>query len=138
VKNNYTLDSFALLCWLQGEKAASQIEGLLHRADQNLTQLFLNIINLGEIYYLIYRERGSEKAEHTLSMIESLPINLIISNKELTLKAAQLKALHPISYADAFCAATGIITKSIIVTGDPEFKHLKEKVKIKWLQKNTT
>jgi ribonuclease VapC len=62
---------------------------------------------------------------------------LILVNKELTLIAARLKAQHPISYADAFCAATGITTKSIVATGDPEFKSLVNEVEVKWLKNMT-
>lgn len=43
--------------------------------------------------------------------------------KALVLAAARLKALHPISTADAIAAETAIRAKAPLVTGDPDFKR---------------
>lgn len=133
MNNKYALDSYALLAWFQDEKGTQEVDKLIKLADDRKAHLFLCTINLGEIYYIAHRERGEVLAAHTLSVIDTLPIKIIPADKELTLKAAELKALYPIAYADAFAAALGIATESTVVTGDPEFKALKDLIKIEWL-----
>jgi len=48
--------------------------------------------------------------------------------------AAQLKASHKLSLADAFAAALAKEKKAELVTGDPEFKPLEKEVKVHWLK----
>jgi len=52
---------------------------------------------------------------------------------EITIEAAGLKSVHPVTYADCFAAALGIRTKASVITGDPEFKRFGEMVKIEWI-----
>lgn len=135
VSENYILDSFALLAWFQDEKGANQVEDLIKGADHGKNNLLICTINLGEIYYITYRERGSVLADHALTIIENLPVKIYSADKNLSLKAAEIKALYPIAYADAFAAALGVLTNGTVVTGDPEFKALKKLIKIDWLDK---
>ena len=44
-----------------------------------------------------------------------------------------MKANHRISYADAFAAALAQEYGATVVTGDPEFRSLGEKVSVEWL-----
>lgn len=133
MNNKYVLDSFALLAWFQDEKGAAEVETLIKAAEKGEASLLLSVINLGEIYYITHRERDPVSANHALSIIDALPIKIIMADKEIALKAAELKARHSMAYADTFAAAVGIINNGIIVTGDPEFKQLQSLAKIKWL-----
>ena len=51
----YTLDSFAILSYLKGEKSAGQIKNLLQCAKKGTVVLYLHEINLGEVQYCHYR-----------------------------------------------------------------------------------
>lgn len=133
MNNRYALDSYALLSWLQDEKGAQEVDRLIKLAEDRKASLFLCSVNLGEIFYITHRKKGAVPAQHALSIIDTFPIEIIPGDRKTALKAAELKALYPIAYADAFAAALGIITESIVVTGDPEFKSLKELIKIKWI-----
>ncbi|NBD34798.1 MAG: PIN domain-containing protein, partial [Chloroflexi bacterium] len=53
--------------------------------------------------------------------------------RELALRAAAIKAEHPLAYADAFAAALAIQEAGTLVTGDPEFEVLVDSVDIHWL-----
>jgi hypothetical protein len=66
-------------------------------------------------------------------MIEQLPLTIVDADKEITLEAAGLKSIHPVSYADCFAAAPGIMKKAKIITGEPEFKLFGDKVKVEWV-----
>jgi len=45
----------------------------------------------------------------------------------------ELKAQYPISFADCFTVATALREKAVLVTGDPDFKHVEKIVKIDWV-----
>jgi ribonuclease VapC len=66
-------------------------------------------------------------------MIEQLPVSIIDADKTITREAAGLKARYPIAYADCFAAALGILKRAKVVTGDPEFRKIAERVKIEWI-----
>ncbi len=49
------------------------------------------------------------------------------------LEAARIKTQFPVSYADAFAVATAIKERAVLMTGDPELKHVEALVTIEWL-----
>ena len=85
------------------------------------------------MYYIALREGGKERAEFYKNTLARYPITIVEANKELTLQAANYKAYHKMSYADAFAAATAKIKKAVLVTGDKEFKFIENEMKIKWI-----
>ena len=129
----YVLDSYALIAHFEDNAGGGKVRKILRAAHAGKTRLYLSVINLGEIYYNIVRERGVEKADETMFVIEQLPISIIEADRAITLEAAGLKAQYSIAYADCFAAALGILKKARVVTGDPEFKKVAEKVKIEWI-----
>jgi ribonuclease VapC len=134
--SSFVLDSFALIGFLENEKFASRVEGLLKQARRGKNVVFLHALHLGEVYYIILREQGENIANLAYARIRSFPVRYIDAiDDELLRKAATLKANYPISYADAFAAAMAMIHKSSLLTGDPEFKKLekKESISIEWL-----
>ena len=135
-KNRYVLDSYALIGYLENELFSDQIEGLLKSARKGRTQLFLHAIHLGEVYYITMREQGEKLADIAYSRIRAFPLNYIDkTSEELLLKAASLKAIYAISYADSFAAALAILNGCLLLSGDPEYKALEEEgiLKIRWL-----
>ena len=110
-KAKYILDSFALLAFFQGEPAAARVREILKKASKGYVSAYLSVISLGEICYIIERNRGEEKAAH-------------------------IKACHPISYADAFVVAGAEELSATIVTGDPEFKSIEKagSLSVDWLK----
>ena len=130
---SYVLDSFAIISYARGENGAMKVFELLNKALLGEIELFLCVINWGEIYYITLRMQGKENAELLRATIARYPITIIEANKELTLKAANYKAFHKISYADAFAAALAKDKKAVLVTGDKEFKSLEKEIKINWI-----
>jgi predicted nucleic acid-binding protein len=127
------LDSFALIAYLEDEKGAEIIEKLMRTAQQKKESLLMSLINWGEVYYLTFREKGRRIAEETLLLIEQLPITIVPPDRELTLKASELKAQNSLVFADCFAAALAMEKDMKIVTGDPEFRKIKDRVAIEWL-----
>ena len=134
--SSVVLDSFALIGFLENEKFSSRIEELLKLARNGKIRIYLHAIHLGEVYYIIIRERGQDLADLAYARIKAFPLIYIDRIDEQLLRtASQLKAYYPISYADAFAAAMAINFNSSLLTGDPEFKIVEkqEAISIEWL-----
>jgi predicted nucleic acid-binding protein len=133
MKKPATLDSFAVLAWLQDEPGADRVEAALLDARERGRPLFLNAVNLGEVYYILARERGHAYAEQIIHQLEALPLTLTACDTPLALAAARVKADHAIAYADTIAVATAQRENAVLLTGDPEFKQVETLVEIDWL-----
>ncbi len=129
----YVLDSFALLAYFQAEAGGPRVRELLEAARDNQLVLHLSLINAGEMYYLLSREQGRDRAEDMLQDLRELPITLQPATEQRIFAAARVKAQHPLSYADAFAAALAQELGASIVTGDPEFKTIEGTITVQWL-----
>ena len=129
----YVLDSYALLAYAENEKGADEVGDILKKALEDKAELFLCVVNWGEMYYIALREGGKERSELYKNTFAKYPITIVEANKELTLQAAEYKAFHKISYADAFAAALAKMKKAQLITGDKEFRALENEVKINWI-----
>lgn len=131
----YVLDSYAVLAYLNDEPAAQDVEDILYLAWNSKVSIYMNWINLGEVYYRLQRVYSRQIARQAIEIIKVWPIELMQADEYLTILAGDIKAGHQLSYADAFAAATAIHTKGILLTGDPEFKPLENQlIKIMWLK----
>lgn len=133
--DNYVLDSYALLAYFQTEPGSERIMELFQAATANECHISLCVVNLGEVMYIVERERGLPSAQTTLARIDELPIEVVDVDRRLALSAAHLKTDCPIAYADCFAAALSQLRNAALVTGDPEFNKLKSdsNVRIEWL-----
>ena len=131
----YVLDSYALLAYLEAEPGSDRIRELLDAAKDRKCHLYMCVVNMGEVMYIVERERGLPKAQETLARIDELPIEIVNVDRPLTLAVAHLKADCPIAYADCFAAALSQLKDATLVTGDPEFNKIKPdcNVRIEWL-----
>jgi predicted nucleic acid-binding protein len=129
----YVLDSYALLAYAEGEEGGKAVADVFKKALTGRAEVYLCWINWGEMYYIALREGGEERAGLYARTLSRYPLELVETNKELTLRAARLKAFKKISYADAFAAAIAILKKAELVTGDKEFKQLETQLKILWI-----
>ncbi len=129
----YVLDSYSLLAYAENEKGVDEVGEILKNALDDKAELFLCVINWGEMYYIALREGGKERAELYKNTFARYPITIVEANKELTLQAAQFKAFNKMSYADAYAAALAKLKKATLVTGDKEFKALENEIKINWI-----
>ena len=127
------LDSFAVLAYFQKESHSHRVVECFQSAQKRDFVPMLSLINWGEVYYIIARSRGKNQADQCLLLMEQLPIQLINISKDLVLKAAYLKARYAISYSDCFAVALAQKEQCAVLTGDPEFKKVKEEVQINWL-----
>jgi ribonuclease VapC len=126
-------DSHAILKWTQMESGYKNVKSLIEACrDQSLSG-YMNQINLGEVYYKTIRAVGIDRAREFLENFERLPLMIVLPDRELIWKAAEIKADYSISYADCFAVATAIRFNATILTGDPEFKKTEKLVQVEWV-----
>jgi ribonuclease VapC len=126
-------DSHAVLKWVQKEKGYQKVRSLLTACRDQSLKGYMSQINLGEVYYLVIRRIGLPEAKIFLENFQRLPVEIVLLDRELVWEAAEIKARHPISYADCFAAATALRFQASILTGDPEFKKLGDMIAVEWL-----
>lgn len=127
------LDSFALLAFFRGEAGEEKVAALLERAGLRDEPLHMTEVNYAEVKYIITRRDGRDRWEEIARELPALPIEFHPATRSLADFAAEFKARHKLSLADAFAAALAKERKAQLVTGDAEFKALEKEIKIAWL-----
>jgi predicted nucleic acid-binding protein len=127
------LDSYALMAFFEDEQGADLVRDLILNAEENRLNLFISVVNLGEVWYSIARTNSSAVADQYVGEIEGMAIEVVEVDWNLTRQAAIFKVNGNISYGDCFAAALAKNRKAELVTGDKEFKALEGEIKITWI-----
>jgi len=128
------LDSYAVITYLQKQPGYEDVAMIFEECVSKDREVFLCIVNWGEVIYHALRTGGEERAQLAEDIMRALPINLVEANKDLTLQAARLKAFNKMSYADCYAAALAMKKKCELMTGDKEFKQVEKEIKIRWIK----
>lgn len=122
--------------WLKGQPpAADRMRALLDAADRREHKLSMSIVNLGEVFYLSVKARNLAYGRRVLETLQPR-VTTISAHDELVMLAASLKGRYAISYADGFAAATALLQRAPLVTGDPELRAMAAKEKalqLEWI-----
>lgn len=136
MKRRRLLDSFALLVYLNKEKGFQKVRDMLAEAQESGEFILMNEVNVGEVYYILFRKRGQQQAEYFLeTILTALPITITSNTFNDVIDAAKIKAEYPLSFADCFAVALARKHDAPIVTGDPEFKNIEHLVTVEWLNR---
>lgn len=129
------LDSWAVAAWVRGEPSAPKVRALLSAAETGALDLIMSMVNVGEVYYLLAKQRARGEAEQFLDDVERVPVRIVGAPNDLILDAARWKSQYSISYADGFALATAVREHATLVTGDPDFRFLREAgiVDVEWI-----
>ena len=127
------LDACSLIAFFEDEDDSEKVRDLLTHAAETENPALLSVVNWGEVYYFSLRAGGKSAALQVLKNIESLPIEIVPADQELTQIAAEFKAGHKMSYADTFAAALAKQKGARLVTKDREFKSVEDDIKIIWV-----
>ena len=131
----YVLDANAILDYVQDGPGAATIERVLREAFRHDAVLMISVINFGEVFYWLWRNKGEQKARHTIDDLMLLPLEIIPVDLSQALKAGELKALHKIPYADSIAAALAGAQHATLVTSDRDFEKLGRRIPILWLSR---
>ncbi len=122
---NIVFDTETLLAFYLGEPAGKNVERRLVETMKGEIKSYLNIVNLTELYYILYR-KNPEIAEEKERNLRGYGVEIVpVEDNELWREAAKTKAKHALSLADAFAVATAKVKNATLLVGrDPEFDGL--------------
>jgi predicted nucleic acid-binding protein len=121
----YVLDANALIGFFESRETASgKVKHLLTEAFRLELPLLMSAVNWGEAFYMEWRYHGESKAREVESHVHRLPIAVIGVDFERATRAATLKQIHNLGYADSFAAELAMERGAWLVTADPEFSKM--------------
>jgi len=122
---NVAFDTEALLIFYLGEPGAEKVQDLLEMIQKGDSAGYLNIVNLVEFKYILQR-RDANLAEEKERNLRAFGLEIVpVLDNGLWRVAANVKAEHALSLADAFAAATAEIKRARLVAGrDEEYKSV--------------
>lgn len=121
------------MAFLQDEPGAEKLDDLFERAATS-QPVFITSVNWGEVKYQMLRKRGPEGWASAAEKLSTLPIAVVVVDRELAEAAADLKASKNLGYADCIAAALAKVRRADLWTGDPDFKRVESQVHVVWLQ----
>lgn len=120
----FLLDTSALLALRDDEPGADRIAFLLEQSKSGGPRCQGCFMSLMEVYYRVWKDEGEAAGREAYTDCLSLPIDWIHESPVLLERAAQVKATHPLSLADAWIAAAALKMSAVLVHKDPEFEKL--------------
>lgn len=120
----YLLDTSALLTLRDNEAGSEQVAEILYEAQQAKARCFGCFMSLMEVFYRVWKDESEQDGRLAYQQCLSLPMDWIHEHPALLEKAAEIKAGHPLSLADAWIAATALLQGAMLVHKDPEFATL--------------
>ncbi|MEX1317169.1 MAG: PIN domain-containing protein [Synechococcaceae cyanobacterium] len=116
----FCLDTSALLTLRDDEPGADRVEQVLESFGR-CTACFITRM---EVLYRVWKDEGERAGRLAYEQLLALPIDWQEASEPLLLRAAQLKASHALSLADAWIAAAALHSGSTLLHKDPEFQAI--------------
>ena len=132
-KEKFVIDACAMLAYLNNEDGSTVIEEVLQKGQRQEAKVFLTAMDLAEIYHVILKEEGREKAIKVMVLIRNLPLERVGLDESLLMMAGEIRLQHPLTLGDALVAAVAKSMKAKIITGDRDFKKLEKELDIIWI-----
>lgn len=132
----YVLDANAVLSLIDDASGAERVQQLLTAALHHDQRLLISAVNWGEVFYVSWERRGEEAARRTMASFSRLPVEVVPADTELIAKAAEIKAVHKIPYADSIAAALAELRGATLVTSDRDFEKLGRRIQVLWLARS--
>ncbi len=129
----FVLDSYAMIAYFEDESGADRVAQILRQLIHGKAKGYMSVVNWGEVYYNTMREEGVAEAEKVILQLDKFLIQVVEVNRDFAYEAAKLKGKYRIAYADCFAVALSVKLNASLVTGDSEFKKLKERISIQWI-----
>jgi predicted nucleic acid-binding protein len=132
---SYVLDANALIDFVESGPGMRKVDQLLHAAGREQADIFVSVMNLGEVFYWLWIKRSEERARKTIDGFSRLPIRIVAVDLSQAIKAGELKALHKIPYVDCIAAALALQHRATLVTADRDFERLGRNFPVLWLSR---
>ena len=136
--NVFVLDACALIAYFTKESGAENIKEIFKDAIDSDTRVFMNKINLLEVYYDVIKNYDEQTANNMLKIVAEMPIEIIHEMCDTVFtKAGYLKSKYRISLADSIALAESISKNGTLITSDHhEFEIVmqNEDINVKWFR----
>ena len=136
--SKYVLDACALIAFVKDEIGADVVESVLSDVEVGKAQLYMNKLNLFEVYYGIRRTEGYELAERFYSTVLRLPIIIIDGISDAVFReAGRIKSSYRMSLADSIALGEASVMGASLITSDHhEFDAVEqgEDIKFTWIR----
>ena len=120
----YVLDTSAWLTLIEDEAGADMVQQLIEKAQAGEVVLLTSFMSYMEVYYITLQECDAEEARIRIDLLASLPALRVESSQAMGIVAAEIKAHHRLSVADAWIAALSKVQGATLVHKDPEFEQI--------------
>lgn len=117
----YVLDSSAWFTLIEDEAGSDTVQEILEQAKAGEAIVLVSFMSFMEVYYITLQERDENEARERVDLMAALPVLRAESTRALGILAAELKAVHRVSVADAWIAALAKERGATLVHKDPEF-----------------
>jgi predicted nucleic acid-binding protein len=133
----FVLDACALVALLNNENGADIVVDAYKKAENGKARIVMNRINLLEVYYGFYKEKGEQYAKNVLSGVAQSVVAISEFDKVIFTVAGRLKASYKISLADSIALAQALVMDGELITADHhEFDVIegKEPIRFHWIR----
>ena len=136
--SKFILDACSVIAYFNGEVGASSCEEILMRAWQSDCKVFMNWVNVFEVFYGYQKADGIHTARRIVKDLQDWPINILYgADLELIKSASHFKTKYLISMADAILLGQAQILGAQVITADHhEFDEidLQKELKFYWIR----
>ena len=118
----FCLDTSAIITLRDDEPGAERVATLLEGPDPCLACFITRM----EVLYRVWKDEGERSGRLAYEQLQSLPIQWVDQTEPLLLEASRIKATYPLSVADAWIAATALLSQATLLHKDPEFEAINQ------------
>ncbi|HET6929602.1 MAG TPA: type II toxin-antitoxin system VapC family toxin [Candidatus Acidoferrum sp.] len=130
------MDANALLTLVADRPGAKRVDRMVQKAARTGTPLQMSAVNWGEVIYSMRKARGEAEANALARSVERLPLNIVPVDRDSAARAGELKAVYGLGYADCFAASLALDLRATLVTADPDFQRVGNKLKVEFLPRH--
>jgi predicted nucleic acid-binding protein len=134
----YVLDACAMIALLRNENGADKVAAIFQKTSDGEAGIIMSKMNLLEVYYGFYQDKGREYAEKILDNIKQSIIVFTDISDTVFAEAGRLKATYRISLADAFALAEAFANNGLLLTADHHELDIvaegEKKIKFLWIR----
>jgi len=132
---SWILDASALLAYLKREDGYRKVREVLAAAEAGKAEVFINEINLGEVYSVVARKHSISAADSIFGdWLPLIPLTPVSNTMTDILCAAGLSVRLDLHYADSFAAMTVMRKGGVLLTTDHDFEKAADDMEIHWLR----
>ena len=106
--------------WRPDEPGADRVAQLLEAPVRCLACFITRM----EVLYRVWKDEGEQAGRLAYEQLQALPIDWLNATEPLLLSAAQIKASHRLSLADAWIAAAALQCGATLLHKDSEFQPI--------------